>query len=43
MKNQYRVTNLPGPLSIREACSKNNFDQILRNDIDFNDVKLENI
>ena len=43
MKNQYRITNLPDPLSVREACSKNYVDQKFRNDIDFNDVKLENI
>ena len=43
LKNQCRIKNLPDPFSIREACSKNYVDQIFRNDIDFNDVKLENI
>ena len=43
MKNQYRFTNLPDPISIREACSKNYVDNIFENDIDFNDVILENI
>ena len=43
MRNQYRIKNLPDPISIREAASKNYIDQIFRNDIDFNDVKLENI
>ena len=43
MKNQYRITNLPDPLSVREACSKSYVDKIFKNNIDFNDVKLENI
>ena len=43
LRGQYRNKNLPDPLSIREAASKNYIDQIFRNDIDFNDVKLENI
>ena len=43
MKGQYRIKNLPDPLSIREACSKNYVDNIFKNDIDFNKVKLENI
>ena len=43
LKNQFRIKNLPDPISIREAASKNYIDQIFRNDIDFNDVKLENI
>ena len=42
-KNQYRLENLPDPISIREACSKNYVDNIFKNDIDFNNVKLENI
>ena len=41
MKNQYRITNLPDPLSIRESCKKNYVDNIFKNDIDFNDVKVE--
>ena len=43
LKNQYKIKNLPDPISIRDACSKNYVDNIFRNDIDFNDVKLENI
>ena len=43
LKGQYRIKNLPDPLSIRGPASKNYVDQIFRNDIDFNDVKLENI
>ena len=43
LKGQYRIKNLSDPLSIREPASKNYVDQIFRNDIDFNDVKLENI
>ena len=34
MKNQYRITNLPDPLSIREACSKNYVDNL------FNDLSI---
>ena len=43
LKNQYRIKNLPDPISIREAASKNYVDNIFKNDIDFNDGKLENI
>ena len=43
IKNQFRIKNLPDPLSIREAASKTYVDNIFKNDIDFNDVKLENI
>ena len=43
LKNQYRIKNLPDPISIREAASKNFVDIFLNNDIDFSDVKLENI
>ena len=42
LKNQFRIKKLPDPISIRDACSKNYVDIIFRNDIDFNDVKLEN-
>ena len=41
MKDQYRITNLPDPISIREPASKNFVDNISNVDIDFNDVKLE--
>ena len=50
LKNQYRIKNLPDPISIREACSKNYVD-ILFNDpgiiknteqIDLNDRKITN-
>ena len=43
LKNQFRIKNLPDPFSIRDASSKNYVDNIFKNDIDFNDVKLENI
>ena len=43
LKGQFRIKNVPDPISIREACSKNYVDNIFKNDIDFNDVKLENI
>ena len=43
LKNQYRTKNLPDPISIREAASKNYVDIIFKNDIDSKDVKLEKI
>ena len=43
LENQYRIKDLPNPISIREACNKIYIDNIFKNDIDFNDVKLENI
>ena len=43
LKNQFRNKNLPDPISIREPASKSNVDNIFESDIDFNDVKLENI
>ena len=43
LKNQYRIKNLPDPVSLTEAASKNYVDNIFKYDIDFNDVKLENI
>ena len=43
LKNQFRIKNLPDPFSIREATSKNYVNNIFKSDIDFNDVKLENI
>ena len=41
LKNQYRIKNLPDPTSIREPASKIYVDNMFKNDIDFNDVKLE--
>ena len=43
LKNQYRIKNLPNQIEIYDACNKNYVDNIFKNDIDFNDVKLENI
>ena len=43
LKNQFRIKFLLDPISISEACSKNYIDNIQKNDIDFNDVKLETI
>ena len=50
-KNQFRYKNLKGPLSTREAASKNYVDtlfyhpSIRRNSarVDFNDKKLDNV
>ena len=50
LKNQYRIKNLPDPLSIREACSKNYVDNsfndpsIVKNTdhIDLNDRNITN-
>ena len=28
MKNQFRIKNLPDPISIRETCGKNYFDNL---------------
>ena len=41
-KNQYRIKTLPDPTSIREATIKNYVHNKFKNDIDFNDVKIEN-
>ena len=43
LKNQYRIKNLLDPINLQDACNKNYIDIIFKNDIDFNDVKLENI
>ena len=43
LKNQYRIKNLLDPINLQDACNKNYIDNIFKNDIDFNDVKLENI
>ena len=43
MGNQFTIKNLPNPNSIQEPASKNYVDNIFRNDINFNDVKLENM
>ena len=29
LKNQYRIRNIPDPISIREACTKNYVDKLL--------------
>ena len=50
LKNQYRIKDLPDPLSIREACSKNYVDNLFNNPsilkntdhIDLNDRKITN-
>ena len=42
-KNQYRIKNLPDPISTRDACSKNYVDNRFKNDVDFNHIKLENM
>ena len=50
LKNQYRIKNVPDPISIREVCSKNYVDNlfnnpsILKNDthIDLNDRNITN-
>ena len=42
-KNQFRIKNLPDPISIQEDCSKNYVDNNFKKDIDFNDKKLGNI
>ena len=41
MKNRFRIKNLPDPISIREAASKNYIDKKFKIDIDFNNVKLK--
>ena len=43
LKNQYRIENLIDPINLQDACKKNYIDNIFKIDIDFNDVKLENI
>ena len=43
LENQYRIKNLIDPINLQDACNKNHIDNIFKNDIDFNDVKLENI
>ena len=43
LKNQYRIKNLIDPINLQDACNKNYIDILFENDIDFNDVKLENI
>ena len=40
MKNQFSIKHLPDHISIREPTSKSYIDNIFKNDIDFNDVKL---
>ena len=43
LTSQYGIKNLPDPISIREAASKNYVDDIFKIDIDINDFKMENI
>ena len=43
LKSQYRIKNLTDPLSIREAFNEKYVDIIFKKDVDFIDVKLENI
>ena len=51
LKNQYRIKNVPDPISIRDVCSKNYTDNlfndpsIIKNTahIDFNDKNLDNV
>ena len=51
LKNQYRIKNIPEPISVREAASKNyvnnkfNGPSIIKNTahVDFNDKNLENV
>ena len=43
LKNQYRIKNLPDSTKLQGGCTKNYVDNIFKNDIDFNDVKLENV
>ena len=43
LKNQFRIENLPDPINTQDACGKIYVDSTIRNDIEFNDVKLENI
>ena len=50
LKNQFRIKNLPDPISIGEACSKNYVDNLFNNhsimknteDIDLNDRNITN-
>ena len=50
LKNQFRIKNIPDPISVREACSKNYFDNlfndpsIVKNNalIDLNDRNITN-
>ena len=43
LKDHYRVKNLPDSFSIRQTASKKYLNNFIKNGIDFNDVKLENI
>ena len=43
LKNQNKIKNLPDPSNLQDACIKNYVDNIFKKDIDFNEVKLENI
>ena len=39
LKNQFKIKNLPDPMSNKEPASKNYVDDVFRIDIDFNDMK----
>ena len=51
LKNQYRIKNIPDPLSLREACSKNYVENLINDrsivknnaDIDLNDRNITNV
>ena len=43
LKNQFRIKNLPDPISIREDCIKIYVDNILKNDINFIDGRIKNL
>ena len=51
LKNQFRIKNLPDPISIREACSKNYVDNLFNEPsilkstthIDLNDRNITNV
>ena len=43
LKNQNKFKNLPDPVILQDASTKIYLDNIFKNDIDFIDVKLENI
>ena len=42
-KNHFKIKNLPGSIENKDDVCKSYLDNIFKNDIDFNDIKLENI